>query len=76
MSSGLRWPSSQTKGHLLLIEIISADGLIVLPLVIYPRKCIMENWVHINLEGGELITTSESGYTSKDVALAWLNHLV
>jgi hypothetical protein len=36
----------------------------------------MENWIHDNLEGGEVITTSETGYSSKDTALIWLNHFI
>jgi hypothetical protein len=46
------------------------------PLVICPRKQIMESWIHNNLKGGEVISLSETGYTNKKIAIAWLRHFI
>jgi len=36
----------------------------------------MENWIHNNLTGAEVIAVSQTGYTNEKVALAWLNYFI
>jgi len=69
--------SPENRKSLTVIESISADGRKPPPAgVICPGKRHMENWYHENLEGGELVHLSPTGYTNELIALDWLRHFI
>ena len=69
--------SPENRKSLTIIETICADGSVPPPpVVICPGEKIMENWIHDNLTGAEVIAVSQTGYTNEKVALAWLNHFI
>ena len=69
--------SPENCKSLTIIETICADGhLPPPPVVICPGEEIMENWIHDNLTGAEVIAVLQTGHTNEKVALAWLTHFI
>ena len=69
--------SPENRKSLTIIETIYADGREPLPpFIICPGKQIMENWIHDNLKGNEVITNSPTGYTNNDIIMQYLDHLI
>jgi len=69
--------SPENRPSVTIIEAICADGCLPpSPVIICPGKKIIENWIHDNLTGAEVITVSPTGYTNENIALAWLNHFI
>ena len=69
--------SPENRKSITIIETISADGSPPLPpVVICPGEKIMEDWVHDNLSGAEVIAVSQTGYTNESIALSWLDHFI
>ncbi|RPA89561.1 hypothetical protein L873DRAFT_1796018 [Choiromyces venosus 120613-1] len=69
--------SPESCKSLTIIEIICTDGSPPIPhVVICPEEKIMENWIHDNLTGAEVIAVSQSRYTYENIALAWLDHFI
>ena len=69
--------SSENHQSLTIMETICADGSPPFLLVIIcPGEKIMENWIHDNLTGAELIAISPTGYTNEKFALTWLDHFI
>jgi hypothetical protein len=60
-----------------VIETIRADSAPITPLVvILPARKTMEHWFYKNMTRYELIQLSDSGYTNKDINIAWLRHFI
>ena len=69
--------SLENRKSLTIIEMIYADSREpLLPFIIYPRKEIIDNWIHNNLKGGETIISSPIGYTNNEVVIEYLDHLI
>lgn len=69
--------SPENRKSITIIETICADGSPPLPpVVICPGEKIMEDWVHDNLSGAEVIAVSQTGYTNESIALSWLDHFI
>lgn len=67
--------SSFSRGLITILECISADGSILPPLIIPPGRGHMEDWyTHANLPLNWAIYPSPSGYTSDEIAFAWIQH--
>jgi hypothetical protein len=67
--------SSHSRSLITVLECISADGSILPPLFIPPGKGHMEDWyTHANLPLNWAIHPSPSGYTSDEIAFAWIQH--
>ena len=60
--------SPENRKSITIIQRICADGSPPLPpVVICPGEKIMEDWVPDNLTGAEMITVSQTGYTSAKI---------
>jgi len=69
--------SPENRKSLTIIEVICADGTSPPPpLIICPGEKIMENWVHENLTGAEVISVSPTRYTNERITLSWLDHFI
>jgi len=63
--------SPENRKSLTIIETICVDrSLPPPPVVISPGAKIMENWIHDNRTGAEVIAVSQTRYTNEKVALA------
>jgi hypothetical protein len=69
-------PSPENRSSITVIETVSALGKAIPPVLIVQGKKHMESWYHENLDGGERILLSDSGYTNDDLALKWLQHFI
>ena len=70
-------PSPANRKIVTMIEAICADGRSPPPPgIILPGKVFMENWVHENLKGAEVMYLSETGYTNDQIAVWWLEHFI
>ena len=54
---------------LTVVKSISVDGNSIPPLVIVPRRTIMESWFDDNMTGCKVVTVSLTGYTNKEVCI-------
>ncbi|RPA89563.1 hypothetical protein L873DRAFT_1887743, partial [Choiromyces venosus 120613-1] len=69
--------SPENCKSLTIIETVCADvSPPIPPVVICPGEKIIENWIHDNLTGVEVIAVSQSRYTNENIALAWLDHFI
>ncbi|RPB00017.1 hypothetical protein L873DRAFT_1681667, partial [Choiromyces venosus 120613-1] len=69
--------SPENRKSLTIIEAICADGIpLPPPVIICLGEKIIESWIHENLTGVEVITVSPTGYTTENIALAWLDHFI
>jgi hypothetical protein len=70
-------PSPANRKSVTILEAICADGRPPPPPgVILPGKVYMENWVHDNLKGAEVMMLSDTGYTNDKIAVQWLEHFI
>src|SRR5207237_4034524 len=69
--------SPENRKSMTIIEAICADGSPPPPpIIICPGEKIMENWIHENLTGAEILAVSPTGYTNESIALTWLDHFI
>ena len=74
---GLYTASPENRESPTIIETICADGQPPIPPIVFcPSEEIMESWVSNKLLGAEVIAVSQTGYTNKKIALAWLDHFI
>ena len=67
--------SSFSQSLITILECICADGSILPPLIIPPGKGHIEDWyTHSNLPPNWVIYPSPTGYTSDEIAFAWIQH--
>ena len=59
----IRVPKNQLS--LTFVKSISTDNNSILPLVIIPRRIIIESWFNENITGYKVVTISLSGYINK-----------
>ena len=58
-----------------VMECVSADGSVLPPCIILKGKGFLEDWfMHSEMPETWLIATSQTGYTSDDLAFKWLHH--
>ena len=65
-------PNSANRESLTVVECISADGVVLAPLVIFAAKQIRAPWVSNDLGNETLLAVSDTGYINDDIALAWI----
>lgn len=69
--------SSENRQSHTMMETICADGTPPPPpVVICPGEQIMENLITDNLTCAEAIAVSQTGYTTGNIALSWLDHFI
>jgi hypothetical protein len=59
-----------------IIESISIDRKVILPVIIIPGVMIIISWFFDNITRYELFTVSESGYTNKGICMVWLDYFI
>jgi hypothetical protein len=57
--------SPENRRSIFIIEIISAAGKTIPPVLIIQAKLHIESWYHDALQGDELMLLSKSGYSNK-----------
>src|SRR2546427_8593407 len=63
--------SPKNRQSLIVMEFILVDGRKPPPsIIIVPGKRIMDNWIHDNLEGNEMIYLSKTRYTNNGLSVA------
>ena len=68
--------SPENRTSITIIEVVSAAGQTIAPVLVVPGKIHMEAWYPENRSGNELILLSENGYSNSQLALRWLQHFV
>jgi hypothetical protein len=69
--------SPEDRRTVTVMEAISADGRKPPPPgIIAPGTLVMENWLHENLHGNEMVATSTTGYTNDTIAIGWMKHFI
>ena len=67
--------SSFSCSSVTVMESVSADGSVHPPCIILKGKGFLEDWfTHSEMPETWLIATSQTGYTSDDLAFKWLHH--
>jgi hypothetical protein len=66
----------ENRMSLTIIECISADGKVILLVVIVPGVMIMVSWFHENMTGHEVIIVSPIGYMNKGIYMVWLDYFI
>jgi hypothetical protein len=69
-------PSPENRLSITILEIVSAIGAVIPPVLIIPGKIHMDSWYHSNLQGTELFLLSDSGFSNSQLALRWLQHFI
>jgi hypothetical protein len=59
-----------------MVETIIVNGTTIPPLMIIQGKQHMESWYSSKLEKGMQVVLSDSGYTSKEISLIYLDHII
>jgi hypothetical protein len=60
--------------HVSIVETISADGVVIAPLIIIKGVIIQERWF-TNIQDDDIaIAVSDSGYTNDTLCFTWLQH--
>ena len=66
---------SFSRSLITVLECICADGSIIPPLIVPPGKGHIEDWyTHSNLPLNWAIYPSPNGFTSDEIAFAWIQH--
>jgi hypothetical protein len=69
--------SPENRKSLTVVETICGDGTVINLYVIIQGKRYMESWYEDrDLELGEVINVSETGFTNDEIALQWLKHFI
>ena len=73
----LRMMDSDNRDYITTVECISSGGEVIPSLIIISGVQILHKWCQENdLHDDILIGTSDSGYSSDDLAMDWLNHFI
>jgi hypothetical protein len=69
--------SLENRTSITVVELVSASGKVIPPILIIQGKRHMESWYQAKtLIGGEKALLLESGYTNDELAIKWLQHFI
>jgi hypothetical protein len=66
----------ENRLFVIIIECISIDRNTIPLVIIIPGVRIIISWFNNNITRHELIIISESGYTNKNIYIAWLDYFI
>jgi hypothetical protein len=57
-----------------LVQAVGATGKRILPFIIFAGKVLISTWFELGILRDWVISVSPNGWTSNELALAWLKH--
>ena len=73
--SQLRIDDSDNRTYISDAECISAGGVVIPPMLIFPGVQILHKWgLENDMDNDALLSVSDSGYSNDELALGWLKH--
>jgi hypothetical protein len=66
----------ENRFFLTIMKSVSADGKVILLIIIVLKLKIMMNWFYENMTKHKVITVSPTEYTNKKICIAWLDYFI